>query len=257
VANQNCLLLNKPVRLAELSQAIAGLMPSYQPASAVTVPQFSLTHTDEATPTIFIVDDDANVREALCQVIVANGSMASAFANGETFLAAYRGDRRGDCVLIDAYLPGMSGLEVLQRLRVAGHNVPVIMITGNSDVTMAVQAMKAGAADFIEKPVRAGDLLASMQRALEQSHDIKKFVAWRQAATDHLSALTPRQRQIMHMVLAGQPSKNIAADLDISQRTVENHRASIMKKTGSTSLPALARLALAASWTEDGEKAGS
>ncbi len=127
------------------------------------------------------------------------------------------------------------------------------MITGNSDVAMAVQAMKAGAADFIEKPIGAAELLASIDRALELSRDSRKIVAWQADAAAHLATLTPRQRQIMELVLAGHPSKNIAADLGISQRTVENHRASIMKKTGSISLPALARLALAASWTGDGE----
>jgi two-component system CheB/CheR fusion protein len=120
------------------------------------------------------------------------------------------------------------------------------MITGSSDVSIAVQAMKAGASDFIEKPVGRGELLASVDRALEQSRDSGKRLAWQESAANHLAGLTPRQRQIMDLVLAGQSSKNIAADLGISQRTVENHRASIMKKTGSKSLPALARLALAA-----------
>jgi two-component system CheB/CheR fusion protein len=119
------------------------------------------------------------------------------------------------------------------------------MITGNSDVRMAVQAMKAGASDFIEKPISRDELLASVERALEQSRDSGKLSAWRQDAASHVSELTPRQHQIMALVLAGHPSKNIAADLGISQRTVENHRATIMKKTGSKSVPALACLALA------------
>ena len=123
------------------------------------------------------------------------------------------------------------------------------MITGNSDVHMAVQAMKAGASDFIEKPVGRSELLAGVERAVEQSRDANKLAAWREAAANHVAGLSARQRQIMELVLAGQPSKNIAADLGISQRTVENHRAAIMKKTDSKSLPALARLALAAAWT--------
>ena len=127
------------------------------------------------------------------------------------------------------------------------------MITGSSDVAIAVQAMKAGAADFIEKPVGGGELLASIERAIEQSRDSGRLVAWRESAANHLANLTPRQREIMELVLAGAPSKNIAAELGISQRTVENHRASIMKKTGSKSLPALARLALAAAWQADDE----
>jgi two-component system CheB/CheR fusion protein len=106
--------------------------------------------------------------------------------------------------------------------------------------------MKAGASDFIEKPVGRVELLASIERALEQSQDSSKLFAWRERAAGHVADLTPREREIMELVLSGQPSKNIAADLGISQRTVENHRASIMKKTGSKSLPALARMALAA-----------
>ena len=148
--------------------------------------------------------------------------------------------------MIDAYLPGMNGLQLLQRLHDAGHRLPAIMITGNADVSMAVQAMKAGASDFIEKPIGPTELVASVEQALEQSRDSNKLFASRQAATNRIAGLTHRERQIMELVLAGHPNKNIAADLGISQRTVENHRASIMKKTGSKSLPALARLALAA-----------
>jgi two-component system CheB/CheR fusion protein len=140
----------------------------------------------------------------------------------------------------------MSGLELLQHLGHSSHRLPAIMITGNGDVPMAVEAMKAGALDFIEKPFHHSELYASVERALEQSRDLGKSLAWREAAAKHIAALTPRQRQIMDLVLAGHPSKNIAADLGISQRTVETHRASIMKKTGAKSLPALARLALAA-----------
>jgi two-component system CheB/CheR fusion protein len=180
-------------------------------------------------------------------VLEEDGRTVEDYAACEAFLEAYRPGREA-CLLIDAYLPGMNGLELLQRLRDAGHRLPAIMITGNSDVPMAVQAMKAGASDFIEKPIGRGELLASIERALEQSRDSNKLAVWRESAANHVARLTPRQRQIMDLVLAGHPSKNIAADLGISQRTVDNHRASIMKKTGSKSLPALARLALAAAW---------
>ncbi len=127
------------------------------------------------------------------------------------------------------------------------------MITGNSDVPMAIAAMKAGALDFIEKPVAREELLVGVKRALDQSRDTGKLSAWRQDASERLGKLTLRQRQIMDMVLAGHPSKNIAADIGISQRTVENHRASIMKKMGARSLPALARLALASASNPDGK----
>jgi two-component system CheB/CheR fusion protein len=141
----------------------------------------------------------------------------------------------------------MSGVELLERLHKDGHRLPAIMITGNADVPMAVKAMKAGALDFIEKPIGRQELIASIERALELSRDSGKLLELQDAASAHLASLTARQREVMDRVLAGEPSKNIAADLGISQRTVENHRAAIMKRTGSKSLPALARLALLAS----------
>jgi two-component system CheB/CheR fusion protein len=248
-ARRDCVLLNKPVKLTELSDAIQRLLA---PAPA-TLPAPDRPSND-GPPTVFIIDDDAGVRDTIGAVIAADGGTPMTFASGEAFLAAYR-PGRGDCLLVDAYLPGISGIALLTNLRDAGHQLPAIMITGNSDVAMAVQAMKAGAADFIEKPISAADLLASIHRALELSHDSEKAVAWRAQAASHLATLTARQRQIMRLVLAGHPSKNIAADLGISQRTVENHRASIMKKTGSASLPSLARLALAASGNDDEEPA--
>ena len=140
----------------------------------------------------------------------------------------------------------MSGLELLQQLKNDGNRLPAIMITGQGDVPMAVEAMRAGAADFIEKPIHRKELFASIEHALEHIRDSAKLSVRQKAAVTRLARLTARQRQIMELVLAGHPSKNIAADLGISQRTVENHRAAIMKKTGSHSLSALIRLALAA-----------
>jgi two-component system CheB/CheR fusion protein len=120
------------------------------------------------------------------------------------------------------------------------------MITGQADVSMAVQAMKAGASDFIEKPFSRDELVGSVACARARAQDASKHAAWRENAASHIAKLTPRQREVMDMVLAGHPSKNISADLGISQRTIENHRAAIMKRMGVRSLPALARLALAA-----------
>jgi two-component system CheB/CheR fusion protein len=143
-------------------------------------------------------------------------------------------------------MPGMGGLALLQRLQSQGTRLPAVMITGRGDVPMAVEAMKAGAADFIEKPIGRDELFASIERALEHTRDSAKLAVRQEVAATRLAALTARQRQIMELVLAGHPSKNIAADLGLSQRTVENHRAAVMKKTGSHSLSALIRLALAA-----------
>jgi two-component system, chemotaxis family, CheB/CheR fusion protein len=242
---QDCMLLNKPVKLEQLTQTIQRLLAKSQPASHSEAPHLPEAPNGSEPPVIFIVDDDSHVRETIRIVLEEDGRVVEDYASCEAFLEAYRPGRDA-CLLIDAYLPGMRGLELLRRLHEAGHRLPSIMITGSSDVPMAVQAMKAGASDFIEKPIGRDELLAAVERALEQSQDATKLSVARETASHQIAGLTQRQRQIMDLVLAGHPSKNIAADLGISQRTVENHRAAIMKKTGSKSLPALARLALAA-----------
>ena len=239
IAGQDCVHLGKPVRPQDLARAIQDIRP------ARPVPLSGTPGAAEDAPVVFVVDDDSGVRAALRSVLEADGVLVEDYAGGEAFLAAYRPGRDA-CLLVDAAMPGMDGLELLRRLAEAGHRLPAIMITGHGDVATAVGAMKAGALDFVEKPVRAPDLLASIARALDQSHGAGERAAWRAAAVASIAGLTGRQRDIMALVLAGQPSKNIAADLGISQRTVENHRAAIMRKTGATSLPALARLALAA-----------
>jgi len=245
IHSQQCVQLNKPVKVKEIMQAIErSLAGSPHPLTSVATGIID-SNSNTTNDTIYIVDDDANVCDGFRAVLEDAGHTVEIYPSCEAFRAAYQ-PGRGGCLLIDAYLPGMSGLELLHRLRDGGDLLPAIMITGNSDVPMAVEAMKVGASDFIEKPIGGPELLASVAQALEQSRDAGKATARRASAASHIAGLTPRQRQIMDLVLAGHPSKNIAADLGISQRTVENHRALIMKKTGSKSLPALARLALAA-----------
>ena len=245
IAQQDCVRLNKPVKSKELTQVIQRLLQISQSAAHSQAPHAAETASSTEPEVIFVVDDDSHIREGIRAVLEDDGQTVEDYPTCEAFLEAYRPGRAA-CLLIDAYLPGMNGLELLQQLHDSGHRLPAIMITGNADVSMAVQAMKAGASDFIEKPINPSELVVSVKRALEQSRDTNKLFAWRESAANHIADLTSRQRQIMELVLAGQPSKIIAADLSISQRTVENHRASIMKKTGSKSLPALARLALAA-----------
>jgi two-component system CheB/CheR fusion protein len=194
---------------------------------------------------MFVVDDDSAVREAMRDLLEQDGRTVETYASSEAFLDAYRPGGEG-CLLVDARMPGMGGLELLQRLKSDGTRLAAIMITGQGDVPMAVEAMRAGAADFIEKPVRRDELFASIEHALDHTRDSAKLSVRREVAATRLAGLTVRQRQIMDLVFAGHPSKNIAADLGISQRTVENHRAAVMKKTGSHSLSALIRLALAA-----------
>ncbi|BBK44411.1 protein-glutamate methylesterase [Allostella vacuolata] len=239
IAQQNFVHINKPVKVAELTALVGRLMP---PAAAGR-----LSSDTPGTPAIFVIDDDDQVRRTIRSVFEEDGQVVEDYASCEAFLEAVAPEREG-CVLVDARLPGMGGLELLRQLGDAGRRLPAIMMTGDSDVRIAVEAMKAGAADFIEKPVAAAELLASVARAQERSRDRSRPPAWRAAAIGRVAGLTERQHQIMGLVLAGHPSKNIAADLGISQRTVENHRAAIMRTTGAKSLPALARLALAASW---------
>jgi two-component system CheB/CheR fusion protein len=243
VALQHCIQLNKPVKLKELTQTIQHLLPlSHTVAHA---PHHAEDAGTGGRPVIYVVDDDDSIREAIRAVLEDEDRDVEDYETCEAFLTAFDPGRAA-CLVIDAYLPGMNGITLLRRLRQAGHTVPAIMITGNSDVAIAVDAMKAGASDFIEKPISRAELLAGIDHALERSRDSGKLSAWRNDAASRVAKLTPRQRQIMDMVLAGHPSKNIAADLGISQRTVENHRASIMAKTDTKSLPALARMALAA-----------
>ena len=248
IADQDCLRLTKPVRIAELAQAIQDLLsapPAHPVAARPPLARPGAAAGRLASCVVHVVDDDVAVRQAIRAVLEADGAVVEDFADGESFLQAYRPhDAAAGCLLVDAYMPGMGGLELLGRIRDLDGGLAAILITGNGDVPMAVQAMRAGALDFIEKPIDAPDLLARIRRAIDHSHDAGTLSEWRDDAARRIAGLTPRQREVMDLVLAGYPSKNIAADLAISQRTVENHRASIMRKTGARSLPALARLAL-------------
>jgi two-component system, chemotaxis family, CheB/CheR fusion protein len=232
-------------RLTHLSKPVTAATLVHLIAEQLTVPRSAADQGADPLPTIFIVDDDSNLREALRDLLEADGRTVELFDSCEAFLEAYRPGRRG-CLLVDARLPGMDGLALLQSLNTERPRLPAIMITGHGDVPTAVEAMKAGAADFVEKPIGYQELRASIKRVLEQADDTAKLSAWRNGAANSIASLTDRQRQIMDLVLAGHPSKNIAADLGVSQRTVENHRAAVMKKTGSRSIAALVRLVLAA-----------
>jgi two-component system CheB/CheR fusion protein len=241
IASSDCVLLSKPVKAQELSAAIEALLGGSDLCSILP----PLEHDSTSDVVIVVVDDDADVRNSIRDVLEEDGHVVEVFPDAESYLAAYRSDREG-CLLLDAGLPGIDGLELLVRLQEMGNPMSTIMLTGSNDLMLAISAMKAGACDFIEKPVGKDALMASIGRALAQSHDTSIVHAFEEAAARHVAELTPRQREIMDLVLAGHPSKNIAADLGISQRTVENHRASIMKKMDVRSLPELARLALAA-----------
>jgi len=247
VAFQHYARLSKPIRSRELLQVIGDLLAVGRPG--VQAPRQTIAAATSPGPMVYIIDDDSNIRDELRAVLESDGRTVEDFASSEAFLDAWQPGNEA-CILLDAYLPGMNGLELLRWISESGHVLPAIVITGHGDVSIAVEAMKTGASDFIEKPIGREELLASVGRALDQARDGGKRHAWHEDAVHHMEGLTARQREIMLLVLAGQPSKNIAADLGISQRTVENHRASIMKKTGAKSLPALARLMIAATSDE-------
>ncbi|MEO8683274.1 MAG: CheR family methyltransferase, partial [Devosia sp.] len=241
---QECMHFSKPVKAFELLAAIERLLVADSTAAAPFLME-AHTGTTSATSMVYVVDDELPVRTALRDALESEGLSVLDFATAEAFLLAYSPTGE-ECLLVDAYLPGLDGIELIRKLRELGHSLPTIMITGSSDVTMAVDVMKAGAMDFIEKPVGTDELVIAVRRALATSQDDNRTAGWHNDAVSHLAGLTKRQRQIMDLVLAGHPSKNIAADLNLSQRTVENHRAAIMLRTGTKSLPALARLVIAA-----------
>ena len=173
IALHDCVQFNKPVKLRELTQAIEKLLA--KPPAALTPHAGHPAEVAHASgrARVFVVDDDDHIREAIRAVLEDNGRVVETYASCEAFLDAFR-PGHSDCLLIDAYLPGMSGLELLRKLHDDGHRLPSIMITGNSDVSMAVEAMKAGALDFIEKPIGRDELIASIERALELSQELEQ-----------------------------------------------------------------------------------
>jgi two-component system CheB/CheR fusion protein len=246
IAFPNSVHLRKPVATRELIRAVRHLFS--QPVESGTRLEQSRPSGDQQRP-IYVVDSNGDVRDAIRRVLEDDGRAVEAFASCEDFLASFKpGD--GACLLVDARFPGMSGLKLLQHLRAAGHHIPAIMMANYSDMATAVQAMKTGAADFVEKPIGRAELLASVDRVFDRLRDPTENAAWGQTESEDISGLTPRQVEVMRMVLSGKPSKNIAADLRISRRTVEKHRAEIMRRTGARSLPELARIAFAAGWDD-------
>ena len=199
---------------------------------------------------IFVVDDDYFVREGICGLLQDVGLEVEAFSSCEDFLDGHR-HGPNTCLVLDVHFPGMGGLALLRHMREVADNTPVIVVSGSSEINEAVRSMKKGALDFIEKPVERDQLVDCVMRALVQSRQSEEISVARGEALGHLQGLTSRQKQIMALVLSGHPSKNIAADLGISQRTVENHRAAIMDRTGAHSLPELARLVMSTQWTPD------
>ena len=202
-------------------------------------------------PLIYVVDDEASIRDSLAMLLRSVGLASRTFADAKSFLGAY--EARSECCLVaDVRMPGMSGIELQEALRSRGAQLPIIIITGHGDIAMAVRAMKAGAADFIEKPFHDQTLLDAVHRALERSADpgVEAAAMDTDAVRKRLATLTPREQEVMALVVEGRPNKTVATRLGLSTRTVEVHRAKAMEKMQAASLADLVRMAIACGMTK-------
>jgi two-component system, LuxR family, response regulator FixJ len=192
-------------------------------------------------PTVFVIDDDPAVRDSLDCLIRSVGLPVETFASADDFLNGWSGERRG-CLVSDIRMPGMSGLELQEELQRRDCRLPVIFITGHGDVPMAVEAMKGGALDFVQKPFRDQDLLDRIHEGLNEEKQSFQVDVARAEIMQRVGTLTPREKEVMEKVVAGLANKVIALDLGVSQRTVEIHRARVMEKMGVRSLAQLVQM---------------
>jgi two-component system, LuxR family, response regulator FixJ len=194
-------------------------------------------------PVVYIVDDDDGMRRALTVLITTVGYQPVAFAKPGEFLAKYDPNQPG-CLVLDVRMPEMSGLEVQQHLNKAGSMLPVILISGHGDIPMAVQAMKDGAFDFLQKPFRDQELIDRINGALKLDAQNRESVDRLADLTSRQESLTPREREVLGLVVDGKANKVIAIDLGLSERTVEIHRANVMEKMGARSVAHLVKMHL-------------
>jgi two-component system CheB/CheR fusion protein len=238
------MFINKPVKAATLLSAVAALLrisnPLWpetgqrRPGAAVPVPA-------RAGFDVAVIDDDPNVRDALAMLLESDGFAVASYPSAEAFFAdAGRGRFR--CLLVDLRLTGMDGFAVQKRLKSEQPELPVIFVTGSGDLPMAVKAMREGAADFLQKPVRRAALQESLARVMEAGRQDADHRALREEIAARRATLTERERQVMDRMLAGEATKNVAADLGISERTAEHHRQSVMRKMAAKSLAMLIRM---------------
>lgn len=191
--------------------------------------------------TVFIIDDDPAVRDAVGLLLRTSGLQVETFASAADFLSADAARRPG-CIVLDVRMPGMSGLDLQKQLRTQGYRLPIIFMTGHGDVPMAIRAMKAGAFDFIEKPFQGEILRQRIEDALQVDNRERSRQARRTDAAARLALLSPREREVLDRVAAGQYNKVIAAELGISLSTVEIHRKRVMEKLQAGSLSDLIRM---------------
>lgn len=196
---------------------------------------------DEAT--VYVIDDDAATLRALTATIKVVFPRVETFASAAEFLAAYRPDRPG-CLVLDVAMPGMNGLELQRKLIHDKIHLPIVFVTGHGNVQMAVEAMQAGAINFLEKPIQEQQLWDSIRRGLEIDVQNRRRRARRQKAEERLARLTPGERAVLNLLLEGKMNKEIAAELGLSTRTVEDRRAKLMKKMDAHSLAELVQMAM-------------
>lgn len=195
--------------------------------------------------TVFVVDDDDAVRESLAFLIRSVGLKVENFASAQDFLKSYNSARAG-CLVLDIRMPGMNGLELQDKLNQMDSMLPIIFITGHGDVPMAVKAIKAGAADFVQKPFRDQELIDRIREVLEVDASARVEKLQKAEILKRIASLTEREREVMEQVVDGKANKVVAIDLNVSQRTVEIHRANVMDKMKARSLAQLVRLVMKA-----------
>ncbi|MGC1458975.1 MAG: response regulator transcription factor [Steroidobacteraceae bacterium] len=196
-----------------------------------------------AAPTVFVVDDDEGVRDSLRFLLKSVGLAIKALASAGEFLSSYDVNQPG-CLVLDVRMPQMSGLELQQQLNIRGAMIPVIFITGHGDIPMAVEAMQHGAFDFLQKPFRDQDLIERLHKALAKDAENRSELKQRDHIRARFETLTPREHEVLMLMVRGLPNKIMAAELGVSQRTVEIHRARVMEKTEAGSLAHLVRMSM-------------
>lgn len=199
---------------------------------------------DQPQPFVYIIEDDEAVRDSLQMVLESIGRQVATFASGNEFLNQYHNEMAG-CIVLDIRMPGINGMELQRKLNQLNSILPIIFVTGHGDVPMAVEAMQQGAIDFVQKPYREQELLEKINNAIQLDRENRELLEEKQGIVSRMEQLTPRETDVMKLMVEGKANKVIAFDLDISQRTVEIHRARVMEKLKANSLAHLVRMYLA------------
>ncbi len=196
---------------------------------------------NQRAQTVFVVDDDDSVRNSLVRLLKSMGYPARPYASASEFLEAWRRDPAPGCLVLDVQLPGLNGIELQEQLRGSGFLIPIIFITGHGDIPMSVRAMRAGAVDFLAKPFQDEDLLRAVQEAIAQDQEQQTEHLERESVAARFATLTPREREVMALVVRGLPNKQIANKLGIAEKTIKVHRGRVMEKMKLQSVANLVR----------------